>query len=146
MPNYVLTLALSEDYRRVAVIKKLRGPALVAGRYNFPGGHVEADEEFEDAAVRELAEETGLVVLAKDLIPLASKGLPGQYALHAYAVVVSSFEDARSMTDEAVSIKDISAVFENWFSNPAGYGPDFMTLLVLALDTARPRTFAVLPG
>lgn len=37
------------------------------GYYDFPGGHLEASESFVEAAVRELAEETGLIVRANDL-------------------------------------------------------------------------------
>lgn len=40
------------------------------GRWGYPGGDLEAGEGFVDAAVRELAEETGLVVDAGDLEPL----------------------------------------------------------------------------
>jgi len=45
-----------------------RGRAPSAGYYAFPGGRVEAGEALEDAARRELAEETGLPV--HDLSPL----------------------------------------------------------------------------
>lgn len=52
-----VSVALVRD-GRVLLVKRGRPP--VRGAYAFPGGRVEAGESDEDAARRELAEETGL--------------------------------------------------------------------------------------
>ncbi len=60
-----VSVALVRD-ASVLLVKRGRKPA--AGQYAFPGGRLEAGETLEEAAVRELREETGLE--AADLKPL----------------------------------------------------------------------------
>jgi 8-oxo-dGTP pyrophosphatase MutT (NUDIX family) len=48
--------------RRGAVLMVLRGRGLMEGHWSFPGGRVEAGEDAEAAARRELFEETALTV------------------------------------------------------------------------------------
>ena len=61
-----------------------------AGTWAFPGGHVEAGEHPETAAVRELVEETGLVVGRASLASLGVRAESNRdgshYVVHDYAV------------------------------------------------------------
>lgn len=74
---------------RLLLIKRGREPS--KGLYAFPGGRMEGDETAEDAARRELIEETGLV--AGELRQLATLELGGTkgdrfavgYRLHVFA-------------------------------------------------------------
>ena len=72
----VVAAALVDDGGRVLVTQRPAGKSL-AGLWEFPGGKVEPGERPEDALVRELAEELGVVVAVVDLAPLT-------FASHAY--------------------------------------------------------------
>ncbi len=58
----------------VLLIQRLNRP--FQNHWAFPGGFVEMEEELEDAALRELKEETGLVL--PGLIQLHTVGTPGR--------------------------------------------------------------------
>ena len=146
MQQYVVTLAISEDCRQVAVIKKSRGPKAVVGRYNFPGGHVEAGETLAEAAARELCEETGLVAEAWTLVPLAKKTIPDVCEVYSYVAVVPDIHQARTMTDEEITVMDIGALMHDCVLNRQSYSADFLVLLALTVDYSRPIQFVELVG
>lgn len=58
----IALFARDGDEIEVLLIQRAREP--FAGRWAFPGGFVDADESLEDAAARELREETGLEGIA----------------------------------------------------------------------------------
>jgi 8-oxo-dGTP diphosphatase len=60
-------VACVDDARRILIVKQTAGP--FAGAWLLPGGNVERDERLEDAARRELFEETGY--RANELRPVA---------------------------------------------------------------------------
>lgn len=62
-----------QDGDRLLLVRRGRAPS--RGAYAFPGGRVEADETLEEAARRELGEETGLSV--GPLSPLARLPVEG---------------------------------------------------------------------
>jgi len=66
-PGVSAVVACVDDAGQILIVKQTAGP--FAGAWLLPGGHVERDERLEDAARRELFEETGY--RAKDLRPVA---------------------------------------------------------------------------
>jgi 8-oxo-dGTP diphosphatase len=72
----VAACALLNEAGAVLIAKRPLGRPL-AGLWEFPGGKVEAGEEPEGALIRELAEELGIEIAKRDLMPLT-------FASHAY--------------------------------------------------------------
>jgi 8-oxo-dGTP diphosphatase len=66
-PRVSAIVACSDDAGRILIVKQTAGP--FAGAWLLPGGGVERDERLEDAAARELFEETGY--RARDLRSVA---------------------------------------------------------------------------
>jgi 8-oxo-dGTP pyrophosphatase MutT (NUDIX family) len=62
-----IMLATKEGF---LVIKRWEGSDFAPGKWNSPGGRINPGERSVDAAVRELREETGIVVNKKELVRL----------------------------------------------------------------------------
>jgi len=73
----VAACALIDADGRVLIAERPAGKPM-AGLWEFPGGKVDADERPEDALIRELKEELGIVVNEACLAPLT-------FASHTYA-------------------------------------------------------------
>lgn len=71
----VVAAALADPSGRVLLQRRAPGRAM-AGLWEFPGGKVEAGELPEEALVRELEEELGIVVEPADLIPACFGSAP----------------------------------------------------------------------
>jgi 8-oxo-dGTP diphosphatase len=60
--------------RRGEVLLLLRqGTGYMDGMWALPAGHLEPDESVEQAAIRETAEESGVTIAARDLVPLTTQ-------------------------------------------------------------------------
>src|SRR5918912_4584770 len=64
-----------DDVGRLLLVRRVHEPG--RGRWSVPGGRVEAGETDADAVIREVAEETGLVVEIIQLLGNVQRNAPG---------------------------------------------------------------------
>ena len=74
LPRVIVAAVIITDGRVLACERS--APPEVAGRWEFPGGKVEAGETPEAALIRELAEELGIAVKADCLAPFVFASHP----------------------------------------------------------------------
>ncbi|MDY6862723.1 MAG: NUDIX hydrolase [Thermodesulfobacteriota bacterium] len=67
----VVALVTDETGRKILLVKRSEEPA--RGKWCLPGGFIEADEKPEDAALRELFEETGLKGKIGEFVGISSQ-------------------------------------------------------------------------
>jgi 8-oxo-dGTP diphosphatase len=111
-----------------------RGSEPFQGRWALPGGFVEPDEDLRDAAVRELAEETGIVV--DNLGQVGAYGAPDRdprmrVVAVAYWAMVSDLEDPVGGDDAADAFL---VPVEEALSDPDRLGFDHHQILTDAVE------------
>lgn len=82
-------------------------PANKTPRWKIPGGRKEAGETPEQTAIRELEEETGLIIKENDLRLVKMINLRG-HDRYLYQVEIPSFADLKEMGDEGEEVKVFS--------------------------------------
>jgi 8-oxo-dGTP diphosphatase len=109
---------IRDEAARLLLIQRRNEPG--AGQWSLPGGRIEAGETAEQAVVREVAEETGLVVSCGRLVGTVERpGAPGSvYEIRDYAALVAGgtlaagddAADARWVTPAQAAAMDAAGV------------------------------------
>lgn len=128
---YALAVVFDRGCQRTVGITKLKGPESLLGRINFPGGKVEAGEKPEDAASREMLEETGIAVPADAWVPV-DLILGDDFALHILTARVESVLHAKTLEAEPVWILELPFHVRNAVRQPEAYAPGFLRALLSA--------------
>lgn len=102
-------VALTIRDRRLHVLIVERGVEPYEGAWALPGGFIRPDEDLAEAAVRELAEETGLDTAPAHIEQLASYGGPGRdprmrVVSISYLAFAPDLPDPRAGTDAAAAV------------------------------------------
>lgn len=96
-----------DDRGRLLLVRRRHAPG--EGRWSVPGGRVEEGEDDASAVVREVAEETGLVVVPGRLVGTALRESPGGgvYVIRDYACRVAG--GTLTAGDDATDVRWVSA-------------------------------------
>ncbi|UZI34052.1 NUDIX hydrolase (plasmid) [Streptomyces sp. VB1] len=105
--RYTADVVAVDPDGRVLLIERRWEP--FTGSWALPGGHLDEGEDSQDAAARELAEETGVLVPAADLTLIGTYDAPGRdprgrYSTDAYLARVPAGTVAVA-DDDAASVR-----------------------------------------
>lgn len=138
--GYASGIIISPERKFVVLIKKNR-PAWQKGCYNFPGGKIELGEHPNETVVREVREETGLVIPESKWDPVCiNMGIKGEAPVYFYSTFTDAVFDAKTKTDEVVQCMYL----DSFMLGKRPTLPNFSFVLSLALDTSgivKPLTF-----
>ena len=129
-----------DSVQQVLLIKRAKPP--FAGCWVLPGGFVDIDEDLEDAARRELAEETGLQ--AGDLVQLQTFGRPDRDPRERVITVV--FLGVPGAADNIEPRAGDDAAEARWFNLDALPELAFDHAEILAVARQRLQTLSMLSG
>ena len=68
--------AIRDEQGRCLLLQRSAGSRLYAGQWELPGGKADPGEAFDEALVREVAEETGLTISLERAVGLTEADLP----------------------------------------------------------------------
>lgn len=112
-PRLVAVGLLVQD-RKVLLVRRGMGPG--KGLWGLPGGYVDVGEVVEEAAAREMREETGLEARAERLVGLFSqRGRPEVLAVYEMAPVGGDLAPGQEVLDAAFfSLKQLPPLAFPW--------------------------------
>lgn len=120
---------------RILLLTKMKGPAFLLGKDNFPGGRLEPNEKTEAAAIREVMEETNVRIEPHAIALLKTRHLHHD-TLHTFVALVpqQELEKAQTMEAEPVRVERIDSILAHWALHPETVASDVPALTAMARD------------
>jgi ADP-ribose pyrophosphatase YjhB (NUDIX family) len=116
MTKYTLGIMFSEDLKKVLLILKNR-PAWQKGFYNFPGGHVENNENSFICVSREFKEECNLTIKTSDWKQIGEI-VGSDYSVKILTTLyLEQFGELKAMEDQSVQCFDCDNLPKNILPN-----------------------------
>ena len=128
MTKYSSCLIISLDKKKALLIRKNR-PEFQKGRLNIIGGHIESGEYPKDAVIREVFEESGLVVDPENIRLFCTLRDYAQMGYVYFYITYMDFTKAETTTDEDLEIVKVGDLPESALDN-------LEWLIPLGMDTA----------
>ncbi len=92
-------IVVKDSQGRCLLLRRSRGSKANGGRWDFPGGKVDAGESFDVALAREVLEETGLKVVAERVVGCAESETPSKKI--AYLILEGCVEPGQAESGRA---------------------------------------------
>jgi 8-oxo-dGTP pyrophosphatase MutT (NUDIX family) len=117
MTKYTIGIYFDNSLKRVVLMLKNR-PNWQAGKFNFPGGHIETDEKGIDCVIREFKEECGIVTNIEDWRHIGLIRNQWNYEVEIFTGVQNAKHgELKTMEDQPVTWIDIDKLPKNVVSN-----------------------------
>jgi 8-oxo-dGTP pyrophosphatase MutT (NUDIX family) len=118
MIGYTIGILFDTDFKRVALILKNR-PQWQEGKFNFPGGHIEEDEDPIECVIREFKEECNLITYIEDWKYIGKITNKYKYFVDIFTCLYLPLlhGEIKTMTDEYLVWQDLDNLPSNMISN-----------------------------
>jgi len=137
--HYVLNLMFCTKLDFVVGITKTKGPELLLKKLTFPGGKLDGDETPQEAAAREMLEETGVKTDPENWHVFDAVHTE-DYVLHKMVTVSEKAFYTRRCKEEPVWHLAVKRHLEYATSGPNQYAQDFVKTLQDALTFVQAST------
>jgi 8-oxo-dGTP pyrophosphatase MutT (NUDIX family) len=138
--KYVTCFLFNKELDQVLLLKKIKGPEGIAGKWNAPGGKIEDGETSLAAIMRETIEETGLVIAPHDWLKFHHFiRMDGNEVVFYTAIIPDDqvFSQIEAEVLELKAVEDIvlSFIGDNSLNNSHVYNLSYLIPMALGYHT-----------